>query len=143
MDLLERRRNLLASDEKIFYFFKEGTNQLKGEITTSQGINFNGTSIVISANSSQPNIVINFDATKWSKLHCTWSLLRSSSKMWISVNTSTNYQYPGDSTTSQSTTSSSWKDITLDISALTGNKKISIRNQSAQIGYIKSLWLEK
>lgn len=63
--------------------------------------------------------------------------------MWISVNTSTNYQYPGDSTTSQSTSSSAQKDITLDISALTGNKKISIRNQSAQIGYIKNLWLEK
>lgn len=143
MDLFERRRNLLTSDEKTFYFFKEGSNQLKGEITTSQGVSFNGTSIVISANSSQPNIIINFDATKWSKLHCTWSLLRSSAKMWISVNTFTDYQYPGDSATSQSTSSTAWKDIILDISALTGNKKISIRNQSAQIGYIKSLWLEK
>lgn len=143
MDLFERRRNLLTSDEKTFYFFKEGNNQLKGEITTSQGVSFNGTSIVISANSSQPNIVINFDATKWSKLHCTWSLLRPSAKMWISVNTFTDYQYPGDSTTSQSTSSSFWKDITFDISVLTGNKKISIRNQSAQIGYIKNLWLEK
>lgn len=63
--------------------------------------------------------------------------------MWISVDTYAHYQYPGDSATSESTTSSAWKDITLDISALAGNKKISIRNQSAQIGYIKSLWLEK
>ena len=143
MDLFERRRNLLTSDEKTFYFFKEGNRQLKGEVTTSQGVSFNGTSIVISANSSQPNIIINFDATKWSKLHCTWSLLRSSSKMWISVSTYANNQYPGESATSQATSSSAWKDITLDISALTGNKKISIRNQSAQTGYIKNLWLEK
>ena len=143
MDLFERRRNLLTLDEKTFYFFKEGNSQLKGEITTSQGVSFNGTSIVISANSSQPNIIINFDATKWSKLHCTWSLLRSSSRMWISVNTSADYQYPGASATSQATTSTAWEDITLDISTLIGNKKISIRNQSAYTGYIKNLWLEK
>ena len=63
--------------------------------------------------------------------------------MWISVSTYANNQYPGDSATSQATSSSAWKDITLDISTLTGNKKISIRNQSAQTGYIKNLWLEK
>ena len=143
MDLFERRRNLLTSDEKTFYFFKEGTRQLKGEVTTSYDVSFNGISMIIAADSSQPNIIINFDATKWSKLHCTWSLLRSSSKMWISVSTYANNQYPGESETSKATSSSAWKDITLDISALTGNKKICIRNQSAQTGYIKNLWLEK
>ena len=63
--------------------------------------------------------------------------------MWISVNTSADYQYPGASATSQATTSTAWEDITLDISTLIGNKKISIRNQSAYTGYIKNLWLEK